>query len=101
MYTKIIFISTITIFFLATFTTAKPMIKQDFDLIFPSSLHKLVKRMAVAYKGSPKSTGFAAIQPIEQPKAHKKSRNCKEWKRIPIIDRFKCVKFTVSLEPPK
>ena len=101
MYTKILIISTITIFFLATFTTAKPMIKQDFDLISPSSLHKLVKRMAVGYKGSPKSTGFAAIQPKERSKAHKKSRNCEEWKRIPIINRFKCIKFTVSLQPPK
>ena len=100
MYTKILIISIITSFFLATFTTAKPMIKQDFDLISPSSLHKLVKRMAVGYKGSPKLTGFAAIQPKERSKAHKKSRNCEEWKRIPIINRFKCIKFTVvSLEP--
>ena len=99
MYTKILIVSTITFFFLATFTTAKPMIKQDFDLISPSSLHKLVKRMAVGYKGSTKSTGFAAIQPQEQTKAHKKSRNCEEWQRIPIINRFKCIKFTVSLEP--
>ena len=48
------------------------MIKQDFDLISPSSLHKLVKRMAGGYKGSPKLTGFAAIQPKKAVKSAQK-----------------------------
>ena len=64
MYTKILIILTITSFFLATFTTAKPMIKQDFDLIATSSHHKLVKRVSIGYKDVSKSSGFAAIQPM-------------------------------------
>ena len=63
MYLKILFISTITICFLDTFTTAKPKIKQVFDLIATSSHHKLVKRVSNGYKDAFKSTGFAAIQP--------------------------------------
>ena len=63
MYLKILFISTITICSLDTFTTAKPKIKQVFDLIATSSHHKLVKRVSNGYKDAFKSTGFAAIQP--------------------------------------
>ena len=63
MYLKILIISSITICFLDTFTTAKPMIKQEFDPIATSSHHKLVKRVSIGYKDVSKSTGFAAIQP--------------------------------------
>ena len=63
MYLKILIISTITICFLDTFTTAKPMIEQDFDLITTLSHHNLVKRVSIGYKKAFKSTGFAAIQP--------------------------------------
>ena len=63
MYLKIIIISIIIVCFIDTFTTAKPMIKQEFDLIATSSHHKLVKRVSIGYKDVSKSTGFAAIQP--------------------------------------
>ena len=63
MHLKIIFISIIIVCFIDTFTTAKPMIKQEFDLIATSSHHKLVKRVSNGYKDAFRSTGFAAIKP--------------------------------------
>jgi hypothetical protein len=84
----------LTIVFLATLATAKPLVKQDSELqdfelqlqnselqLQDSKLHKLIKRATVGEKGSSK-TMFAAVTATKQSPSCKKTRECEEWSKV-------------------
>ena len=84
----------LTSVFLATIVTAKPLIKQDSDLSNTSHFHKLIKRATNASKGSSK-TGFAGIISTEGTRHKRKTRECEEWAKEPITNKWKCAKFII------
>ena len=81
-----------------TFATAKPLMKQDSNLIInqhhvsTAPFHNLVKRAALGSVASSKS-GFAAITTTEGTENRKKSRECLEWVKKPVTNEWKCDKF--------
>ena len=122
MYTKTL-ILILTIVFLATLATAKPLVKQDSELqlqdselqlqdselqlqdsklqlqeselqLQDSKLHKLIKRATVGEKGSSK-TMFAAVTATKQSPSRKKTRECEEWSNKNFTKQWKCIKFIV------
>ena len=105
----------ITIVFLTTLATAKPLVKQDAPTELhklikratnaeesssetmsksssPSQLHKLIKRSANG-KESTSKTGFAAVTTTTQSKNRQKRRVCKEWAKQEITGQWKCIDF--------
>ena len=104
----------ITIVFLTTLATAKPLVKQDATELHklikratnaeesssntmsksssPSQLHKLIKRSANG-KESTSKTGFAAVTTTTQSKNRQKRRVCKEWAKQEITGQWKCIDF--------
>ena len=90
MNTKTLII--LTIVFLTTLATAKPLVKQDSEVNAPSELHKLIKRATNAKESSSK-TMFAAITTTTQSKPRQKRRECKEWAKQEITGRWKCIDF--------
>ena len=96
----------LTIVFLTTLATAKPLVKQDSEVNVPSEindrpqrhlvsnseLHKLIKRATNAKESSSK-TGFAAVMATTQSKNRQKRRVCKEWAKQEITGQWKCIDF--------
>lgn len=81
-----------------TFATAKPLMKQDSDLIInqhhlsTAPFHNLVKRAALGSVASSKS-GFAAITTTAGTNNRRKTRECLEWFKEPVTNQWKCDKF--------
>ena len=82
----------LTIVFLTTLATAKPLAKQNSEVNVPSELHKLIKRATNAKESSSK-TGFAAVMATTQSKNRQKRRVCKEWAKQEITGQWKCIDF--------
>ena len=93
MYTKTFII--LTIVFLVTFTSAKPLIMQDSAIKTHFNLHKIIKRNTGGYE-VPTNSGFAVITTTSQMQNHKKKRECEEWLKEEVTGQWKCVKFTVQ-----
>ena len=108
----------ITIVFLTTLATAKPLVKQDAPTELhklikratnaeesssetmsksssPSQLHKLIKRSANG-KESTSKTGFAAVMATKGTDNQNKTRECEEWKKQQITGQWKCIKFILK-----
>ena len=58
----------------------------------PSTIDKLIIKAVVGSISSSK-TGSAAIITIQGARNLSKTRECGEWEKQPIINRWKCIKF--------
>ena len=94
MNTKLIV--ALTTLFLFTIVPARPLTKPNINLSHntPSNFHKLIKRASGGEESSPK-TGFAAIISTEDIENRQKNRECEEWEKEPITNKWKCIKFLV------
>ncbi len=95
MNTKTLII--LTLVFLLTLATAKPLVKQDSEVNAPSEVHKLIKRASMGEESSSK-TMFGALTTTTQSESHKKKRICEEWSNKNFLRQWKCIKFLVVLK---